>query len=311
MKIADISMRDAFFDALYDIARQDSRVMMLTGDFGAPSLDKFRDNLKSQYINAGVAEQNMVTIAAGLALSGKIVYIYSIAPFVTLRCFEQIKLDLCCMNLHVTAVGVGAGYSYSTSGPTHHATEDLAVMRVLPGMTILNPSDNVMVKAFAEISYREPGPKYIRLDREKFPLRYEGESDFSAGLAVLKKGKDVTIVASGMMVHQAFKVAEELEKHSIDTGIVDLYRPKPLNENLLVKAIGNNKPVVTLAEDLVTGGIGSVVAEVMADNGCTAPLKRLGTQDKYMFQYASRSCLHTHLGLDVSSVTENILHWLK
>lgn len=311
MKIADISMRDAFFDALYDIARQDDRVMLLTGDFGAPSLDKFRTDLSRQYINAGVAEQNMVTIAAGLALSGKIVYIYSIAPFVTLRCFEQIKLDLCCMKLHVTAVGVGAGYSYSTSGPTHHATEDAAVMRILPGMTVYNPSDNIMVAAFAGMSYRDPGPKYIRLDRGKFPLRYEEKHDFSDGLALLKRGKDMTIIASGMMVHQAFKVTEELLKHSIDAAIVDLYRLSPVNDNLLLQVMGKNKPVVTLAEDLVAGGIGSIVAEVMADNGCQSRLKRLGTENQYVFQYASRECLHSHLGLDVASITTGILRWLQ
>ncbi|MBU0778354.1 1-deoxy-D-xylulose-5-phosphate synthase [Patescibacteria group bacterium] len=303
-------MRDAFFDKLYEIAKINKQVILLTDDFGAPSLDKFRKDLSSQHINIGIAEQNMVSIAAGLALGGKIVYIYAIAPFVTLRCCEQIKVDLCCMNLHVTALGVGAGYSYSDAGPTHHATEDIAIMRALPGMTILNPSDNVMAAACAEISFNNPGPKYIRFDREKFPLIYNPTQDFSDGLTYLKTGNDLTLIATGKMVHQAFKVADELAKHSVDTGIVDLYRIKPVNEKLLLKIIEKSERVVTLEENFINGGIGSILAEVLADNNKTLPLKRIAIPDQYYFRYGNRNSLLSFCGLDVNSVTKRILKWL-
>lgn len=312
MKDYNVAMRDAFFNELYEIARQDRQVLLLSDDFGAPSLDKFKTDLSRQYIFTGVAEQNMVSLAAGLALGGKIVFMYAIAPFATLRCYEQIKVDLCCMNLPVTSLGVGAGYAYDKSGPTHHATEDIAIMRALPGMTILNPSDSVMAAAFAEITYKNPGPKYVRFDREKFPLIYDAQkNDFSQGLTNLKTGGDLTIIATGIMVHQAFKVAEELAKHSIDAGIVDLYRLKPVNQELLLEVIGQSKPVVTLEENLISGGIGSIVAEILVDNGKTVPLKRIATQDQYCFKYGGREGLYTFLGLDVDNVTKTILKWLR
>ena len=305
------AMRDIFFDKLYELAKKDKRIIILSDDFGAPSLDKFRKDLSSQYINIGIAEQNMVSTAAGLALSGKIVYMYAIAPFVTLRCYEQIKVDLCCMNLHVTAVGVGAGYAYNDAGPTHHATEDIAIMRALPGMTIYNPSDNVMVASCAETSYNDPGPKYIRFDREKPVNIYDKNTDFSNGVASLKAGKDLCIISTGMMVHKAFNIASELSKHSIDAGIVDLYRIKPTNENLLLEYISHSKRLVTIEENLINGGIGSIVAEILVDNGVTnLPLKRIAIPDQYCFESGSRECLYKLYDLDTDSIVKRILKWM-
>ncbi|HLD82597.1 MAG TPA: 1-deoxy-D-xylulose-5-phosphate synthase, partial [Candidatus Omnitrophota bacterium] len=147
------AMRDTFFNALYKIAKKDKKVVLLTADCGAPSLDKFKQELSAQYFTVGIAEQNMISIAAGLALEGRIVYAYAIAPFASLRCYEQIKVDLCCMNLPVTVLGIGAGFAYDIMGPTHHATEDISIMRSLPNMTILNPSDSIMAGEFAHLSY--------------------------------------------------------------------------------------------------------------------------------------------------------------
>ncbi len=305
-----VAMRDVFFDKLYEIAKKDRQVILLSDDFGAPSLDKFRKDFSSQYINTGIAEQNMVTTAAGLALGGKIVYMYAIAPFVTLRCYEQIKLDLCCMNLHVTALGVGAGFAYNTAGSTHHATEDIAIMNALPGMTILNPSDNVMVAACAEISYKNPGPKYIRFDREKPMTIYDENTDFSNGVASLKEGKDLCIISTGMMIHRAFNVAHELSKHFIDAGIVDLYRIKPINAELLLKIIGRSRRIVTIEENLINGGIGSIVAGVLVDDDVTLPLKRIAIPDKYCFKYGSREYIYKLYGLDTDSIVKKILRWM-
>ena len=307
-----LAMRDIFFEKLYAIAKEDNRVVLLSGDFGAPSLDKFRRDITSQFIHTGIAEQNMVSLAAGLAMGGKIVFMYAIAPFLSLRCYDQLKVDLCCMNLPVTALGVGAGFAYDTAGPTHHTTEDVAIMRALPGMTILNPSDNVMAAAFADITYKNPGPKYVRFDREKLPLLYDTQAnDFSDGLTNLRTGRDLTIVATGIMVHQAFEVTDELAKHSIDAGIIDLYRLKPVNEELLLKSIGESKPLVSLEENLINGGIGSIVAEILIDNGKTLPLKRIAIPDRYYFEYGGRQHLHAACGLDVASITKAILKWLR
>ncbi|MEE8413233.1 MAG: transketolase C-terminal domain-containing protein, partial [Dehalococcoidales bacterium] len=247
----NLTMRDAFLDELYDIALKDRQVVFISNDFGAPSLDKFREDLTSQFIHIGIAEQNMVNVATGLAMAGKIVYMYSIAPFLPLRCFEQIRVHLSMKGFHVTGVMVGAGYSYDLSGPTHQALEDIAIMNSLPNMTILNASDSIMGKAFARMSYENPGPKYIRFDREKLPPLYDSSEDFSAGIGILKEGRDLTIVATGIMVHRAFEVADELTRHSVDAGIIDLYRIKPLNEELLLDAARKTGRILTIEESFV------------------------------------------------------------
>ena len=173
-----VDMRDAFFDKLYDIAAKDKKVIFLTADMGAFSLERFKKNLKPQYFNVGVAEQNMVSVAAGLALSGKNVFIYSIVPFVTQRCYEQIKVDLSLMNLPVTIIGSGPGFSYNSDGPTHHALQDLAIIRALPNMTILSPSDSDMAEAFAMLSYKNKGPTYVRLDKGKYSSLYSKNTNY-------------------------------------------------------------------------------------------------------------------------------------
>lgn len=307
----NISMRDAFFNELYEIARKDKNIILVSADMGAPSLDKFRRDLGNQFINVGIAEQNMVTVATGLALSDKKVFVYAIMPFATLRCYELTKVNLSLMNIPVTIVGVGAGFSYDDSGPTHHSTEDIAVMRVLPNMTILSPSDSIMAAEFAEMSCHMKGPNYVRLDREILPLIYKPDTSFADGLTNLKAGKDVCIISTGNMVHRAFEVSNKLEEHSINAGVVDLYRIRPINEKLLLDSIEQSKRIVTLEEHLLTGGIGTAVAEILIDNGKTVPLKRIAIRDKYYYAYGGRNNIQSLCGLDTDSVTKVILEWLQ
>lgn len=304
-----ISMRDAFFDEIYNIARKDRNVIVISADMGAPSLDKFRRDLSAQFINVGIAEQNMVTVATGLALSGKKAYVYAIMPFATLRPYELVKVDFSLMNIPVTIVGVGAGFSYDDSGPTHHSTEDISVMRVLPNMTILNASDSVMAGKFAEISYKLPEPSYVRLDRELLPSIYTPDDSFSKGLTVLKTGKDLCIIATGNMVHRALEVSSKLAKYSVDAGVVDLYRIKPINEKALLRAVQQSRRVVTLEEHILDGGVGSAVAEVLIDNEKTVPIKRIGIPGKYYYAYGGRENIQLQCGLDEESVTKTILTW--
>lgn len=307
----NISMRDAFFDELYEIAIKERNIIIVSADMGAPSLDKFRRDLGNQFINVGIAEQNMVTVATGLALNGKRVFIYAIMPFATLRCYEMIKVNLSLMNIPVTIIGIGAGFSYDDSGPTHHSTEDIAVMRVLPNMTILSPSDSIMAAKFARMSCQMSGPSYVRLDREILPLIYKQDTSFSDGLTNLKVGKDVCIISTGNMVHRAIEVSNKLKEHSINAGVIDLYRIRPINEELLLNSIGQSKRIVTLEEHLLTGGMGSAVAEILIDNGKTTPLKRIGIRDKYYYAYGSRNNIQSLCGLDTDSVTKTTLEWLS
>jgi len=308
----NITMRDAFLNELYDIARKDSRVILISNDFGAPSLDKFRADLASQFIHIGIAEQNMVNVAAGLAMAGKIVYMYSIAPFLPLRCFEQMRIHMALRQPNITAVAVGAGYSYDLSGPTHQALEDIALMDALPGMTILSASDSVMGAVFAHMTYEKPGPKYVRFDRERLPVLYDGQKeDFSDGLSTLKKGRDLTIIATGIMVHQASKVSKELASRSIDAGIIDLYRIKPLNGKLLLSSAGKAKRVITIEESFVNSGIGSIISDLITECGEDIKLKHFGTPNRFLPPGRARSELHRLCGLDVESITSKTLDWMR
>ena len=307
----NLNMRDAFLDELYNIAKADRNVILISNDFGAPSLDKYRADLPSQFIHIGIAEQNMVNVAAGLAMAGKIVYMYSIAPFLPLRCYEQIRVHLSLKRLHIIGVVVGAGYSYDLSGPTHQALEDIALMNALPDMMILNGSDSVMGAAFAHMSYQEPGPKYIRFDREKFPSLYKKNETFSDGLGILKDGRDLTIVTTGIMTHQAFKVVKELAGHSVDAGIIDLYRIKPLNEDLLLKTAGKTGRIITLEESFVSSGIGSIISSLVTDRGADIRIKHIGIPNRYITRGGSRQELHRLCGLDVDSITQTTLKWLE
>lgn len=303
------TMRDAFFDKLYELARKDPNIVLVDADMGAPSLDKFRTDIPAQFVNVGIAEQNAITVACGLALGGKIPFTYAIAPFITLRCYEQIKVDMCAMRIPVTCIGVGAGFSYEDSGPTHHTTEDISIMRALPNIVILNSTDNIMASKCAEIAVNSKDPIYVRLDREPLPDLYDKNETFKDGVHCFKEGTDVCIVATGNMVHKALEVAKLLKKQSIDAAVVDVYRIKSVNKNLLVKHIKKSKKVVSLEEHLLDGGLGSIVAEIIADDNINIPLKRLAIPDKYCYTYGGREAIRKTIGLDTKSVEKSIIEF--
>src|SRR3990172_9295698 len=256
--------------------------------------------MPEQYINVGISEQNMISAAAGLSLEGKIVFVYAIAPFITLRCYEQIKIDLCTMNLQVTLLGVGAGYSYDSAGPTHHAIEDVSIMRVLPNMSVWCPSTPVVAARCAEYAYKTPGPKYIRLERGKLPLLYDEKMTLDDGFGVLREGSDLNIIATGIMTHVALEASDKLKQHSVSAGVVDLYRIKPVDNPLFENIIKRSKRLITLEEHLITGGIGSLVAEAAVDGGIMKPVRRLGIREDICFQYAKRKSAHEACRLDRS-----------
>lgn len=303
-----IDIRDAFFDELYNLAVKDSDIIFLTADMGAFSLEKFKRDLSRQYINVGVAEQNLVSVAAGLALGGKKVFIYAIAPFLTQRCYEQIKIDLACMRLPVTIIGAGAGIVYNSDGFTHHAIQDIAIMRTLAGMIILNPADSVMAAAAVRIAYNSNAPVYVRIDKGKLPLLYDKKNNFSDGMTVLRTGKDLMIIATGTMVHQSFRVADKLAQYSIDTGIIDLYRIKPINEDLFLTVVKKVKRIATLEEHSIVGGIGSAVSEILADRSMALPLKRIGIADKYYSGYGDREWMRKEYGLDIENICKVLVN---
>ncbi len=301
---ADIDIRDAFFDELYEIAQKDRDVIFLTADMGAQSLERFKRDLPAQYLNVGIAEQNLVSVAAGLALSGKNVFVYAIAPFITQRCYEQVRIDLCEMNLPVTVVGSGPGLTYGSDGPTHHAVEDIAIMKMLPNMTLLSPCDAPSTAAAARMAAGSTGPVYVRLDKGSPPPVHDDMTDFSQGLLPVKEGRDLLIIATGIMVHRAVALAEALSKRGIEAGVADLYRIKPLNEALLLKILRAHDRVVTLEEHLITGGIGSSLCELIMDHGITLSLTRCGLEELPCGLYGSRDWMQTRQELDLQHLSD-------
>lgn len=301
-------IRDAFFDEIYNIAAQDKNVIFLTADTDAFSLKRYKKDFPSQFINVGVAEQNMVAVATGLALCGKKVFIYAIIPFITMRCYEHIKATICSMNLPVTIVGAGAGLSFGYDGPTHHAIQDIAVMRTLPEMTILNPCDDISAAACARIAYESKSPVYVRIDKGILPRLYDETDDFANGMKVIRKTTNMNIIGTGFMSHKAVEVADKLkEKYSIDIGVIDLYRIKPLDDISLLALIGQSLYIVTIEENSIVGGIGTIISELSTDNWQDWTLRRVALEDKQHFDYGSREWLHKLYKIDSDSIVEQIL----
>jgi len=304
-----LDMRDSFISALYDIAVQDSSVVILSNDFGAPALDRFRADLPNQFINAAISEQNMVSTAAGMAKGGKKVVVYSIATFITLRALEQIKIDLCVMNLPVMILAVGAGYAYSVDGPTHHATEDIALMRALSNMVVLSPPDSVMAGEIARGVPSIQAPHYLRLDRGKWPSLHVPGGEWSEGIAVRCPGRNVALVATGSMVHRAMEVSAELKSRGVDTRVIDVYRLKPLNLDAFREMVSDVDAVVTIEEHTKNGGLGGIVAEALADCDLLKPLKRIAISDEQLYAYGLRDRLHQERRLDCRSASSDISTW--
>ena len=304
---APLSQRDAFWNEVYDIARADPRVMIVSADMGAPALDRFRRDLGAQFVNVGIAEQNAVTVSAGLSLSGMKVFTYAIAPFITLRCYEQTKCVLAAMKVPVTLVGVGAGFSYDDSGPTHHTVEDLAVMRILPSMTVHSVTDGNMARWVARTSCGLAGPNYVRLDRQPWPDVYRPSDDFARGLTLLRDGRDAVMVTTGTVVHQALRAAEALAPMGVSCGVIDLHT-LPVNGKLLIEALDGVKRVFTVEEYTLDGGLGGAVCEVLADHGRQVTLKRLALdfREGYCYRYGGRQNLLRLHGLDAESLAETV-----
>ena len=304
----NLSQRDAFWSRVYELAKKDKDIVLVIADMGAPALDQFRSELFSQYIDVGIAEQQAIALSAGLALNGKKPFAYAIAPFISLRCYEHIRVNLSSMKLPVTIVGVGAGVSYDDSGPTHHAVDDLSALRILPNLKIHNITDSVMARSFADISMQMVGPNYVRLDRGILPIIYDEKFDFSDGLSVLNPGCDRYIIATGNMVHRAMEVTAELKDSGGNIGVIDVYT-YPINSELLVKAIKDAKQIITLEEHTLAGGLGSAVCEILADNDMLIPIKRIGMDfsQGYCYRYGGRENIQNLYGLGKKDIINCLL----
>ena len=272
-------MRTAYLDTLYDLAKKDKRVYALISDNGAIVYDRYRKDLPEQYLNLGISEANMLGMAAGMASCGKIPFAYTIGAFLAYRAFEFIRNDICLQKQNVKIVGTGAGEVYSALGPTHHATEDLGGLRALPGLTILCPASPLEVKKAALAAYEYEGPVYLRLGTNREPEIYAEEYRFEIGKGVtVKEGKDVALVGTGSILKDILDAAELLQAKGIQAKVINMHTIKPFDREIILQAAEEAGKIVTIEDHNIIGGLGSAVAEVIAESGQRTVLKRLGLQ---------------------------------
>ena len=299
-------MRAAFIQTLIECARVDGRIWLLVGDLGYSVVEPFRQEFPDRFINIGVAEQNMTGIAAGLALSGKVVFTYSIANFPTLRCLEQVRNDVCYHEANVKIVAVGGGLAYGAQGMTHHATEDLAIMRALPNMTVVAPGDPVEAVLATRAVAKWPGPCYMRLGKAQEPVVHQTSPDFQIGKAItVREGGDVTLATTGGILFNTMQAAEQLARQGIQARVLSMPTIKPLDSEAVLAAAEQTKAIITVEEHSLIGGLGSAVAEVLAELGNShTTFRRIGIKDEFCRQVGSQEYLRGIYGLSVDSIIE-------
>ena len=292
-------MRNAFAAAMVDLAASDPRVVLLVGDIGNKLFDPYKARFSDRFFNCGVAEANMIGVAAGLAMNGFRPVAYTITPFLTMRCIEQIRIDLCYHAQPVTLVGVGAGLSYAGLGPTHHSLEDLACLRSLPGMTVLAPADVTELRLALACVPSHGGPMYMRIGKKGEPAVHTTPPDFAIGRGlVLREGARVAILATGTIVPTALAAAIELEKSGISSTVASFPTVKPLDDALLAKMFERHDVVVTVEEHSIVGGFGSAIAEWLVDGPQRrARLVRIGTPDRFHDEAGGQGHARKKLGL--------------
>lgn len=268
-----IDFRDATFEAVDKVMAADPRAMLLTNDMGAMGLDQARQRFPGRVVNVGIAEQNLMSVAAGLALEGRRVFVFGIASHLTGRAYEQMKLDICVLGLDVVILGVGGGLSYGADGPTHQALDDLALMRTLPGMAVYNPADGHCARACILAAVDAGGPAYVRLDRERLPFLGQ-DTGFTQGFRLLSAGQSMAVFATGCMVPVAASAVTLLAGGGINACLVDFYRLHPVDDAAVLAVIADKPLVATVEEHAPMGGLGSVLADLANRNGLTPAFSR-------------------------------------
>lgn len=308
------SMRDVLIEGINKRMKYNKRIIFLSDDFGAPALDAIKTQFKDRFINVGIAEQNLINVAVGFALEGFIVYAYGITSFVTMRCYEQIRVNMSYLSghryLNVNLIGVGAGVSYEISGPAHHCYEDLTIIRALPNIMFFSPSDWVIVNKFVDVSIKINKPKYLRLDAKPLPTIYKIKTkiNFNDGFFELIKGKKVCIVSTGYTTH----IAMEIAKNFTDVGIIDIFLLKPLNKNALLDCLKKYKYIITIEEGFVNkGGLDSMISWILSSANLSIKMKNFGFSDNYISTVGDRDYLHKSYGLNKNIIKETIENFLK
>lgn len=307
-------MRSTFVNTLAELARKNDRVMCVIGDTGFSVFEEFEREFKERFINVGIAEQNFVSVGAGLAAMGMKPYIYNVVSFMTLRGLEEIVLDVCYQENPVVLVGVGGGHAYGPAGPTHHAYFDIAMMRMLPNMTVVCPADPVEMRAIMMASETFDKPLYIRIGRSVDPVVHDGEISFEIGKGIcMREGSDGVLFATGTMVKDAVQVCELLARHGIRLALYSMHTIKPIDDMLIQACMQKYPAIFTLEEHSANGGLGSAVGDVLLASGNTQNVifHKFGFPDTFAPVTGNREYLNASYGLDADSVARQIRETLK
>lgn len=305
-------MRNAFAAKLTELAAADPSIVMLSGDIGNRLFDGYKAKFPQRFFNCGVAEANMTSMAAGLAMSGLKPITYTITPFNTTRCLEQIRVDVCYHNLPVVIVGVGAGLSYAELGGTHHSCEDIALLRALPNMSVVCPCDAVEVKLALEAAMKYGKPIYLRLGKKNEPIIHEQLPEFTIGKGiVLSEGSDVCLISTGNIMPAVLEAKRELEANGLSVKLVSMHTVKPLDTVLLSEAALTCKLICTVEEHSLIGGLGAAVSEWYLDTMPKAKLLRIGLDNAFMYRCGKQSNARELADLTPGKMAEKILHKLN
>ena len=306
-------MRNAFADEVTKLGQSDQRLMLLSGDIGNRLFDKFKEKNKNRYINCGIAEANMMGVAAGMALSGLKPIIYTITPFTTTRCFEQIRVDACYHNVPVIIIGTGSGLSYAQLGPTHHSCEDLSILRVLPNMTVLAPADEVELRQCLRAALKLNGPSYIRIGKKGEEIISKPNDSFEVGRSInVRDGSDVCLVGTGTIMPVVLKAAQILEKEGISSRVESCHTIKPLDLQMLESISLKFSLIVTIEEHSKIGGLAGAVSEWLAiQKNRGARLLSFGTEDEFMHEVGSQDYAREKNGLTSENIAIKVLQSLK
>ncbi len=304
-------MRNAFAEELTELAAADERIVMLSGDIGNRLFDNYKSRFPDRFLNCGVAEANMMGMAAGMAMSGMRPIVYTIVPFVTTRCLEQIRVDVCYHNVPVIIIGVGGGLSYAGLGATHHSCEDIAFLRMLPEMTVVCPADRHETRAALRAAVQKNGPVYLRLGKKGEPDVHPQMPDFEIGKSLtLQSGNDVALVGTGNILPVVQNAAKSLEQRGVSTRVVSMHTVKPLDEELLRDVFATCRVVATVEEHSRLGGLGGAVAEWLSEQTPQAArLLRLGTDDVFLHEAGSQDFARGKFGLNAEQIVQRVLEF--
>jgi transketolase len=302
-------MRERCLKAIYELAKQDERVVFIGSDLGVGVLNEFKQTIPDRFFMEGVSEQNLVGVAAGLAMEGRVVYLNTIATFLTRRCFEQVAVDLCLHAVNVRLIANGGGVVYAPLGPTHLAIEDVAICRALPNMTVVAPADEVEMVRFVKASLDHPGPIYVRVAKGHDPIVTTDTSPFVIGQAVpMREGTDALIVTTGVGLQVSLAAADTLAATGVKTGVLHFPTVKPLDTAALKHYAERSAVIVTLEEHTVIGGLGSAAAEYLAENDLLngKRFRRIGIPDVFPDVYGDQNGMMRKYGISAENVAATV-----